>query len=88
MNPATRTRLLNQWTLHHSGQDMSYPALHGFLCARLAGPYAPDWQAPLRGLMNQDAELDEPCHAALQHLVAELEAQAQSAPARRIEARV
>lgn len=42
MNPSTRTRHLNQWIQTHSGQDMTYPALHGFLCARLVGPDAPD----------------------------------------------
>ncbi len=59
MNPSTRTRHLNQWIQTHSGQDMTYPALHGFLCARLVGPDAPDWQAPLAGLLPHDAELDE-----------------------------
>lgn len=76
MNPSTRTRHLNQWIQTHSGQDMTYPALHGFLCARLVGPDAPDWQAPLAGLLEQDAELDEKSAEALHHLIAELEAQA------------
>ncbi|MBV7415010.1 UPF0149 family protein [Aeromonas sp. sif2433] len=79
MNPATRTRHLNQWIQHHSGQDMSYPALHGFLCARLAGPQAPDWQAPLTGLLSHEVELDEESAAALRHLIGELEAQADAA---------
>ncbi|WP_421272187.1 UPF0149 family protein [Aeromonas taiwanensis] len=79
MNPATRTRHLNQWIQTHSGQDMSYPALHGFLCARLTGPTAPDWQAPLAGLLPHDAELDEKSAEALHHLIAELEAQADDA---------
>ena len=51
MNPSTRTRHLNQWIQTHSQQAMTYPALHGFLCARLVGPDAPDWQAPLAGLL-------------------------------------
>ena len=51
MNPATRTRHLNQWLQSHSQQDMSYPALHGFLCARLTGPTAHDWQGPLAWLL-------------------------------------
>ena len=72
MNPATRTRHLNQWIQTHSGQDMTYPALHGFLCARLVGPDAPDWQAPLAGLLPHDAELDEKSAEALHHLIAEL----------------
>ena len=54
MNPATRTRHLTQWIQTHSQQEMSYPALHGFLCARLAGPVAPDWQDPLAGLLPHD----------------------------------
>ena len=58
MNPSTRTRLLNQWIQSHSQQDMTYPALHGFLCARLVGPETPDWQRPLAGLLEQDAELE------------------------------
>ncbi|MGY6037116.1 UPF0149 family protein [Aeromonas sp. AE23HZ002T15] len=74
MNPATRTRLLNQWTQHHSRQDLSYPALHGFLCARLAGPVTPDWQAPLGGLFEDECEPDAQSGAALSHLIAELEA--------------
>lgn len=76
MNPATRTRHLNQWIQHHSQQDMSYPALHGFLCARLVGPVLPDWQSPLTGLLKEEPELDTQSAAALQHLIAELEAQA------------
>lgn len=79
MNPATRTRHLNQWIQSHSQQDMSYPALHGFLCARLTGPTAPDWQDPLAGLLPHDAELDEKSAEALHHLIAELEAQADDA---------
>lgn len=79
MNPSTRTRHLNQWIQTHSGQDMTYPALHGFLCARLVGPDAPDWQAPLAGLLPHDAELDEKSAEALHHLIAELEAQADEA---------
>lgn len=79
MNPATRTRHLNQWIQSHSQQDMSYPALHGFLCARLTGPNAPDWQDPLAGLLPHDAELDEKSAEALHHLIAELEAQADDA---------
>ena len=54
---------------------MSYPALHGFLCARLAGPVAPDWQDPLAGLLPHDAALDEKSAEALHHLIAELEDQ-------------
>ncbi|BEE17834.1 hypothetical protein VAWG006_20870 [Aeromonas enteropelogenes] len=73
MNPSTRTRHLNQWIQQHSAQDMTYPALHGFLCARLVGPEQPDWQQPLAGLLEQDAELDEKCAEALHHLIAELE---------------
>ena len=79
MNPSTRTRHLNQWIQTHSGQDMTYPALHGVLCARLVGPDAPDWQAPLAGLLPHDAELDEKSAEALHHLIAELEAQADEA---------
>lgn len=74
MNPATRTRHLNQWIQHQSAQEMSYPALHGFLCARLVGPTAPDWQAPLSGLFEDECEPDAQSGAALQHLIAELEA--------------
>jgi hypothetical protein len=76
MNPATRTRHLNQWIQHQSGQEMSYPALHGFLCARLAGPEAPDWQTPLAGMLADEHELDAQSAAALQHLIADLENQA------------
>jgi len=76
MNPSTRTRLLNLWIQTHSQQDMTYPALHGFLCARLVGPELPDWQTPLAGLLEQDIELDEKSDEALRHLIAELEAQA------------
>ncbi|HHQ4441746.1 TPA: UPF0149 family protein [Aeromonas veronii] len=79
MNPSTRTRHLNQWIQSHSDQDMTYPALHGFLCARLVGPESPDWQRPLTGLLEQDAELDEKSAEALNHLIAELEAQADDA---------
>ncbi|KIQ81810.1 hypothetical protein C3737_06885 [Aeromonas jandaei] len=79
MNPSTRTRHLNQWIQTHSQQAMTYPALHGFLCARLVGPDAPDWQAPLAGLLPHDAELDEKSGEALTHLIAELEAQADEA---------
>ncbi|MGS3141611.1 UPF0149 family protein [Aeromonas sanarellii] len=79
MNPATRTRHLNQWIQAHSRQDMSYPALHGFLCARLAGPTAPDWRDPLAGLLPHEAELDEKSAEALHQLIAELEAQADAA---------
>lgn len=74
MNPATRTRHLNQWIQHQSGQDMSYPALHGFLCARLVGPIAPDWQAPLAGMLAHGHEPDAQTAAALSHLIDELEA--------------
>ncbi|MGL4507088.1 MAG: UPF0149 family protein [Aeromonas sobria] len=79
MTPSTRTRQLNQWIQSHSDQDMTYPALHGFLCARLVGPHSPDWQHPLMGLLEQDAELDEKSAEALRHLIAELEAQADDA---------
>ncbi|MGL5197957.1 MAG: UPF0149 family protein, partial [Aeromonas veronii] len=79
MNPSTRTRHLNQWIQSHSDQDMTYPALHGFLCARLVGPESPDWQRPLAGLLEQDAELDEKSAEALNHLIAELESQADDA---------
>ncbi|WP_323927250.1 UPF0149 family protein [Aeromonas caviae] len=79
MNPATRTRHLNQWIQTHSQQEMSYPALHGFLCARLTGPVAPDWQDPLAGLLPHDTALDEKSAEALHHLIAELEAQADDA---------
>lgn len=79
MNPATRTRHLNQWIQQHSQQDMSYPALHGFLCARLVGPEAPDWQAPLCGLWPAEVTLEPQDAAALQHLIAELESLADEA---------
>ncbi|WP_349922166.1 UPF0149 family protein [Aeromonas veronii] len=73
MNPATRTRLLNQWIQQHSQQTLCYPALHGFLCARLTGPALPDWQAPLSGLFEDACEPDAQSGAALSHLITELE---------------
>ena len=79
MTPSTRTRYLNQWIQSRSKQDMTYPALHGFLCARLVSPQQPDWQDPLAGLLKQDIELDEKSTEALADLIAELEAQADDA---------
>ncbi|MGE6109843.1 UPF0149 family protein [Aeromonas sobria] len=80
MNPANRTRQLNLWLQQHSGEALSYPALHGFLCARLVGPDGPDWrQAPLAGLLSRDPALDPRSAQALHHLIAELEAQADEA---------
>ncbi|MGY4027927.1 UPF0149 family protein [Aeromonas rivuli] len=78
MTPANRTRLLNSWLQQQSGDDMSYPALHGFLCARLTGPQQPDWQTPLQGLLAQGrtATLDDKSEFALAHLIEELQAQA------------
>lgn len=80
MNPANRTRQLNIWLQQQSGDDMSYPALHGFLCARLAGPEQPDWQMPLEGLLAQgkSVALDDKSELALHHLIQELEAQAEA----------
>ena len=74
MNPANRTRQLNIWLQQQSGDDMSYPALHGFLCARLAGPEQPDWQMPLEGLLAQgkSVALDDKSELALHHLIQEI----------------
>ncbi|MDO2947711.1 UPF0149 family protein [Aeromonas simiae] len=76
MTPSVRTRHLNAW-LEQSPLEFSYPALHGFLCARLVGPEQADWSVPLAGLWQ--GELDEKSAAALKSLINELEAQADEA---------
>jgi hypothetical protein len=73
MTPSVRTRQLNSWLAVHL-PTLGYPALHGFLCARLTSPEAPNWHLPLAGLWQ--GELDERTNAALQSLIAELTEQA------------